>query len=59
VGAHQVHLGTLELIQRSRFGCGQEPERRVERASLEAHLGGGQRALSALGRVDAQYDRPL
>jgi hypothetical protein len=45
VGANQVDPGALGLVERSVLRRGQEPERRVERAGLEACLRRGQRAV--------------
>ena len=47
MGAHQVDAGALELVERPGLRRGQQPERGVERAGLEAGLRGRQRALAA------------
>ena len=59
VAAQQVDPGALELVERSGLRRGQEPERRVERAGLEARLRRGQRALRAPRRVGGQRDGAL
>jgi len=52
----------LELIQRARtliFRRGQEPERRLERAGLEAHFSRRQRSLGPSRRIDRALNGPL
>ena len=51
LAAQQVGPRALELVERARLRRRQQPQRRVERAGLEARLRGGQRALRAPGRV--------
>ena len=56
---HQVHPGTLQLIQRPGLRRGQERECRLERASLETRPRRGQRALCSSRRVDRELDGAL
>ena len=57
--AQQLHLGALELGQRSGFCDGNESECRVERAGLVLGLCRGQRTLSPPRRIGRQLGRPL
>ena len=59
MAAQQVDPGALELVERPGLRRGQEPERRVERAGLEARLRRRQRALRTPRRVDGQRDGAL
>ena len=59
LAAHQVHPGALELVECSGLRRSQEPERRVERAGLEAGLRRGQGALRPPSGVESQRDRAL
>ena len=57
LSAQQVDQGALELVERPRLGRGDQPERRVELAGLEARLRRGQGALRPPRRVLRQRDR--
>ena len=59
MGPQEIHPGVLELIQRAGLRRGHEPERRLERAGLEARLRRGQRPLRTPRRVYGQRDRAL
>ena len=59
MGPQEIHPGVLELIQRAGLRRDQEPERRLERAGLEARLRCGQRPLRTPRRVYGQRDRAL
>src|SRR5262249_56121569 len=47
VGAQQVDVGALELLERPGLSRGEQPESRIKRAGLKARLCRSQRALRA------------
>ena len=59
LGAQQVQAGALQLVERPDLGRRQQPARRVERAGLQARLGGGERAVGPPRRVAGQRDGAL
>jgi hypothetical protein len=48
VASHEVQTCSLQLVERSGIHRGQEPERRIKRASLQACLRRGQHAQRVL-----------
>ena len=57
--AQQVHPRALELVERPGLRGGQQPARLLERARLEAGLGGRERAVRPPRRVPGQRDGAL
>ena len=55
----QLRAGPLVLVQRSRLRQGQQPERRIGRASLVLALRGEERTLRPAARVGRQLDGAL
>jgi hypothetical protein len=57
--AQQIDAGLLELVERAGFGLGQDGQRRVESAGLQARLRRRQGAVGPPRRVPRQRDRAL
>ena len=54
LGAQQIHLGALVVVERSRIRGRGEPDRRVEGARQEARVRGSKRALRAVRGILCQ-----
>ena len=55
----EIHPGALEFVERSGLRGDDEPERRGERAGLEARFRRGQRALGSSRRIDRELGGAL
>jgi hypothetical protein len=55
----QVHTGTLQLVQRPSLRHGQQAQHGVERARLQARLGGGERTVRPQGPIGGESSRAL